>query len=81
MLIIDNNGIQTDKVTQLYAQRRNQKDFTEEYMLAENTIIESGSQIQVRNSIDSIMFPTLSMKANTLMKFEIPVPNLTIKYR
>ena len=81
MLIIDNNGITTDKVTQVYGQRRNQKDFTEEYMLAENTIIESGSSVSVKNSISSIMFPTLSMKANTRLRLDIPVPSLTIKYR
>jgi hypothetical protein len=50
-------------------------------MLAENTIIESGSTVQVKNTISSIMFPTLSMKPNTKLIFDINVPNLTIKYR
>ena len=51
-------------------------------MLAENTIISEGTQVEINNGgINSFMFPTLTMEANSRMKFRIPIPILTVKYR
>lgn len=82
MLRIDNNGIITNKFTRLYGQRQNQIDFKNEFMLAENTIISEGTQVEINNGgISSFMFPTLTMEAKSQMRFNIPIPTLTLKYR
>ena len=66
MLRIDNNGIITNKFTRLYGQRQNQIDFKNEFMLAENTMIAEGTQVEINNGgITSFMFPTLTMEANS----------------
>jgi hypothetical protein len=66
MLRIDNGGLITNKFTRLYGQRQNQIDFKNEFMLAENTIISEGTQVEINNGgITSFMFPTLTMEANS----------------
>lgn len=66
MLRIDNDGIITNKFTRLYGQRQNQIDFKNEFMLAENTIISEGTQVEINNGgISSFMFPTLTMEAKS----------------